>query len=105
MILQYLVVFQQSLFSGTITLSSGKSISKLEFFKNYTGSTKNLLEYYHKEGGGKQFFFKFDPESNQGAIIVIDSYSKSIVDAESRIITNITQQELQLFEKQSVYDE
>jgi hypothetical protein len=65
----------------------------------------DLIRYYHKEVGGKQYFLKYHPASNQGAVIVIDSYSKVIVDAECRILVNITQQELQSYNEQMVYDE
>ncbi len=56
-------------------------------------------------GGSKQYFLKYHPGSNQRAVVVIDSYSKVIVDAECRTLVNVTQQELQSFEKQNVYDE
>jgi len=98
-------IVQKNLFSGTITISGGKTISKLDFVNNYVGEGIDLVQYYHKEVGGKQYFLKYHPASNQGAVIVMDTYSKVISEAESKIIVNITQKELQSYNEQMVYDE
>ncbi|MGQ1911528.1 hypothetical protein ACT3CE_17305 [Marinifilum sp. RC60d5] len=98
-------VVQKNLFSGTMTLNGGKTISKLDFVKNYMGEATDLIEYYHKIVGGKQYFLKYHPASNQGAVIVIDTYTKVIADAECRILVNISDDELQLYNKQIIKDE
>lgn len=98
-------IVRKKLFSGTITLSGEETISKLDFINNYMGDATDLIKYYHKEAGGKQLFLKFHPSSKQGVVIVIDSYTKVIVDAECRFLVNITEQELQSYNKQVVYDE
>jgi len=98
-------IVQKNLFSGTITLSGGKTITKLDFIKNYMPDATDLIRYYYKEVDGKQYFLKYNPASNQGALIAIDSCSKVILDVECRILVNITQQELQSYNEQMVYDE
>ncbi len=97
-------IVQKNLFSKTITLSGGKTISKIEFLTKYTGSTTDLIEYYHKKVGNKQYFLKYHPASHQGAVIVINASTKVILDAECRIVVDMTKKELESFKKQKIND-
>ena len=95
-------VIDNKLFNGTITLSGGKTMNKIDFLLNYTD---DLTEYYHKATDGKLSFLKLDPGTKQGALIVIDSYSKAIISADCRILTGVTTEYIEEFNLESIKDE
>lgn len=72
-------ITENNLFSKTITIG-GKTMSAQDFLNNYTD---DLVEYYHGEDKGIQYFYKVI--NGEGVVIAIDVATKELYDTECRI--------------------
>lgn len=72
-------ITENNLFSKTITIG-GKTMSAQDFLNNYTD---DLVEYYHGEDAGIQYFYKVI--NGEGVVIAIDAVTKELYDTECRI--------------------
>ncbi len=95
-------IINGNIFTKTITLSGGKTLSQKEFLLNYYDD--KLIDYYHKNTVDKFMFIKYYKETEQAILVVIDKFNVVILDLESRLITSNVINEIKGYEKSEVMD-
>ena len=53
-----------------------------------------MFEYYHTQTAGKHYLLKYESNTQQGFLLVIDDIGKTIVDADSRVLVNFTKSQI-----------
>ncbi|NLU40478.1 MAG: hypothetical protein GXX78_16485 [Bacteroidales bacterium] len=84
-------------FDGTITIGSKQwNIPQFLDEFEYPGT---MFEYYHTQTAGKHYLLKYESNTQQGFLLVIDDISKTVIDADSRVLVNFTKLQIEeLFE-------
>jgi hypothetical protein len=54
-----------------------------------------MFEYYHTQTTGKHYLLKYESNTQQGFLLVVDDVSKLVIEADSRVLVNFTKLQIE----------